>query len=604
MKKQKNCKYNLWKNTAFMLKLAWNICKTVPLLCVSLSVVTVGLTSAQLLITPAILNKVETLASLHELILTIAIFSGVLLVLSGLREYINTNTLYGRIAIRTSLIQQVGIKFASTSFPNILKTEFINLNSKARHICFSNSEATEHIWTTWTEILTNMIGFVIYLLLLSNLNPVLVSTVILTTAVGYFVNKKILDWGYVHREEEAALLQRMQYIQTVGTGRDLAKDIRIFGLKDWIDDVWNSTMSLYRTFLTKREQKYLWMNVIDLLLNLLRNGIAYLYLLWLTLRNGLSASEFLLYFSALSGFTVWVRGILDQFSQLHKESLDINSLREYLEYPEPFQFDGGKPIPPCSAYEIRLENVSYRYPEATQDTICNLQLTIRPGENLAIVGLNGAGKTTLVKLICGFLDPTQGRILLNGEDIRLFHRRDYYDLFSAVFQEFSVLEATVKENVAQKVDDMDDAKVWQCLNEAGLAEKIQDIGGLSAKIGRKVYEDGVELSGGQIQRLMLARALYKNGAILILDEPTAALDPIAENDIYQKYSEMTDGKTSVFISHRLASTRFCDRILFMENGQICEEGTHETLLNLGGGYAKLFEVQSRYYQEGSDYHEK
>lgn len=604
MKKQKNCKYNLWKNTAFMLKMAWNTCKTVPLLCVSLSVVTVGLTSAQLLITPAILNKVETLASLQELILTIAIFSGVLLVLSGLREYINTNTLYGRIAIRTSLIQQVGIKFASTSFPNILKTEFINLNSKAQHVCFSNSEATEHIWATWTEILTNVIGFVIYLLLLSNLNPVLVSIVILTTAVGYFVNKRILDWGYVHREEEAALLQRMQYIQTVGTGRDLAKDIRIFGLKDWIDDIWNSTMSLYRAFLTKREQKYLWMNVIDLLLNLLRNGIAYLYLLWLTLQNGLSASEFLLYFSALSGFTVWVRGILDQFSQLHKESLDINSLREYLEYPEPFQFDGRNPIPQCSTYEIRLENVSYRYPEATQDTICNMHLTIHPGENLAVVGLNGAGKTTLVKLICGFLDPTQGRILLNGEDIRLFHRRDYYDLFSAVFQEFSVLEATVKENVAQKVDDMDDAKVWQCLNEAGLAEKIQDIGGLSAKIGRKVYEDGVELSGGQIQRLMLARALYKNGAILILDEPTAALDPIAENDIYQKYSEMTDGKTSVFISHRLASTRFCDRILFMENGQICEEGTHKTLLNLGGGYAKLFEVQSRYYQEGSDYHEK
>lgn len=248
MKKQKNLKYNLWENTVFMLKMAWNTCKTVPFLCVSLSVVTVGLTSAQLLITPTILNKVETLASLHELILTIAIFSGVLLVLSGLREYVNTNTLYGRIAIRTSLIQQVGIKFASTSFPNILKTEFINLNSKAQRVCFSNSEATEHIWTTWTEILTNMLGFVIYLLLLSNLNPVLVSIVILTTAVGYFVNKRILDWGYVHREEEAALLQRMQYIQTVGTGRDLAKDIRIFGLKNWIDDVWNSTMSLYRAF--------------------------------------------------------------------------------------------------------------------------------------------------------------------------------------------------------------------------------------------------------------------------------------------------------------------------------------------------------------------
>ena len=155
------------------------------------------------------------------------------------------------------------------------------------------------------------------------------------------------------------------------------------------------------------------------------------------------------------------------------------------------------------------------------------------------------------------------------------------------------------ENVAQRVDGIDTEKVWRCLDQAGLTEKVQSLPqGLDTHIGRQVFEDGVELSGGQTQRLMLARALYKDGPILALDEPTAALDPLAENDIYLKYNEMTRGRTSVFISHRLASTRFCDRILFLEHGVIAEEGTHEALLARGGVYAHLFEVQSQYYQEG------
>ena len=228
-----------------------------------------------------------------------------------------------------------------------------------------------------------------------------------------------------------------------------------------------------------------------------------------------------------------------------------------------------------------------------------MNLTVHQGEKLAIVGLNGAGKTTLVKLLCGLLDPTQGAVLLNGRDIREFDRRKYYALFSAVFQEFSVLDVTIAEQIAQSRDNIDYKRIDDCMEKAGLTSMIEKLpDGLQTHMGREVYLDGVLFSGGQMQRLMLARALYKNGPILLLDEPTAALDPIAENDIYMKYNDMTAGKTSVFISHRLASTRFCDRIIFIADGNIAEEGTHESLLARGGAYAKLFEVQSRYYQEG------
>ena len=182
--------------------------------------------------------------------------------------------------------------------------------------------------------------------------------------------------------------------------------------------------------------------------------------------------------------------------------------------------------------KLKLENASFRYPGADADTIHEINLTVHPGEKLAIVGLNGAGKTTLVKLLCGLLDPTQGAVLLNGRDIRDFDRRKYYALFSAVFQEFSVLDVTIAEQIAQSRDNIDYKRIDDCVEKAGLTSMIEKLPeGLQTHMGREVYLDGVLFSGGQMQRLMLARALYKNGPILLLDEPTAALDPIAENDI-------------------------------------------------------------------------
>ena len=217
------------------------------------------------------------------------------------------------------------------------------------------------------------------------------------------------------------------------------------------------------------------------------------------------------------------------------------------------------------------------------------------------IGRNGAGKTTLVSLLCGFYDPTKGRVLLNGTDIREFNRREYYRLFSSVFQDCSELDITVAQWVAQAVDGINMEKVKDCIEKAGLTEQVEVLPQkYDTHLGKQAYLDGVQLSGGQMQRLMLARALYKDGAVLTLDEPTAALDPLAENDIYQKYNEMSAGKTSVFISHRLASTRFCDRILLLEDGRIAEEGTHQELMALGGRYAELFQVQARYYREGFD----
>ena len=599
-KKAPKPKYNLWQNTGFMLRTSRKYAKSVFPLCIVLALLSAGKSVAELLIAPAILNKIELSASLGSVVFTIAAFALVLMLLSGLRSYVDTNALFGRIAVRSQGIYlSISRKYAETSYPNLLNTDFLALGEKASAACAGNSESSEAIWTTLTDLMTSCIGFVVYLALLTNLNLWLAALVAATTAVSYFASKRINEWGYLHRSEELELTKRIEYANKTATSREFAKDIRRFGLRGWLEDLWGSTMRLYSAFCAKRERKYIWANIIDIVLTFLRNGIAYAFLIGITVKNGLPASQFLLYFAALSGFAQWVVEILDKLSVMHKQSLDISTIREFLDWDEPFDLNGGERIAfePNKQYEIRLDDVSFRYPKADKDTLSHINLTVHPGEKLAIVGLNGAGKTTLVKLVCGFLDPTEGRILLNGEDIRKFNRNDYYALFSAVFQEFSVLDVTVKENVAQCVDGIDETRVWQCIDKAGLTEKIQSLPkGIETHLGRRVFKDGVEFSGGQTQRLMLARALYKNAPILVLDEPTAALDPIAENDIYQKYNDMTHGRTSFFISHRLASTRFCDRIIFVDGGKIAEEGTHDELLKNGGGYAYLFEVQSKYYR--------
>lgn len=599
-KKAPKPKYNLWQNTGFMLRTSRKYAKSVFPLCIVLALLSAGKSVAELLIAPAILNKIELSASLGSVVFTIAAFALVLMLLSGLRSYVDTNALFGRIAVRSQGIYlSISRKYAKTSYPNLLNTDFLALGEKASAACAGNSESSEAIWTTLTDLMTSCIGFIVYLALLTNLNLWLAALVAATTAVSYFASKRINEWGYLHRSEELELTKRIEYANKTATSREFAKDIRMFGLRGWLEDLWGSTMRLYSAFCAKRERKYIWANIIDIVLTFLRNGIAYAFLIGITVKNGLPASQFLLYFAALSGFAQWVVEILDKLSVMHKQSLDISTIREFLDWDEPFDLNGGERIAfePNKQYEIRLDDVSFRYPKADKDTLSHINLTVHPGEKLAIVGLNGAGKTTLVKLVCGFLDPTEGRILLNGEDIRKFNRNDYYALFSAVFQEFSVLDVTVKENVAQCVDGIDETRVWQCIDKAGLTEKIRSLPkGIETHLGRRVFKDGVEFSGGQTQRLMLARALYKNAPILVLDEPTAALDPIAENDIYQKYNDMTHGRTSFFISHRLASTRFCDRIIFVDSGKIAEEGTHDELLKNGGGYAYLFEVQSKYYR--------
>ena len=607
-KKKEKPKYNAWQNSWFMIKIAWQSKeKKVLLLCVLTALFAVIKNLLELYIVPSILAVVEQKAPATEMILTILAFVGGMMLVSAGAAYVNENTLFGRITVRLALIGKLNKKMATTSYPNVYDEKLDKARNKALQSLNSNDKAGEAIWNTLTEVLKNIIGFVIYVSLLATVNPLLLLVVLVTTMIGHLLNRWANEYKYRHREEESECISQMNYILGRAGEYGAAKDIRVFGLRTWLQEIFDKAMATYIVFHKKVQSVYFFAKAADVILVLVRNGIAYAYLIYLVLAQELEVAQFLLYFSAVSGFAAWVLGILENLSTLQRQSIDLTAVRECLEYPEPFAFEDGNKleIELGKSYEIRLDNVSFRYPGAENDILTDVNLTLHPGENLAIVGLNGAGKTTLVKLLCGFLNPTEGRVLLNGVDIRTYNRADYYKMFSAVFQKFGVVAGTVAANIAQSEDDIDMNRMRLCAEKAGILEKIESLPAqYDTLLNREVNEDAIMLSGGETQRLMLARALYKDAPIVVLDEPTAALDPIAEYDMYQKYNQMTQGKSSVYISHRLASTRFCDRIIMLENKGIAEEGTHESLMKKGGKYAELFAVQSKYYQEGESGSEK
>ncbi|MCL1845204.1 MAG: ABC transporter ATP-binding protein/permease [Defluviitaleaceae bacterium] len=592
--KKEKPSFSTWQNTVYVLKSNWAQDKRVVLAVPAEIILAVAIATVWVFLPATVVGLIIEEASVETLALTVLAFTVGLMVLQGMQSYLLSTVWIRRRMLWVKTGFEVRDKVVTTDFSNIEEQAFSDARQKAQKGMY----VTDSFVSTVSRLGTNVLSFIVFLFLLATANPLVIALTAATAVLGVAVRNWANRWRFKHDDVDASFAKRISNINHLGHSYYLGKEVRLFNMASWIREVFATNIAGSYEFSRQAESRQWLADAAGAGGNFILDSIVYVYLIWQVLAGNIAVDTFVLLLASVHSFSDRITGILGEMSELGNISLRYCRVREFLAYPERFKREDGENIPKADSYALSFENVGLRYVGTEENTLENINLHIEAGENLAVVGLNGAGKTTLVKLLCGFYDPTEGAVRLNGKDIRDFNRKSYYGLFTAVFQEFNILPNTIAENVAQEAGDrVDIGRVNKCLELAELTEKIEACpDGIHSLLLKDVNLNAVELSGGETQKLMLARALYKDAPILILDEPTAALDPIAESRLYERYNELSRGRTSVYISHRLASTRFCDRIILIDGKGIAETGTHDELIALGGKYAELFEIQSKYYK--------
>lgn len=497
----------------------------------------------------------------------------------------------------------IRMRYAVLAFRKNLNTDYTNIeslegrekNKRAMEFYRSYYSSSADFLDTCNQLLVCIVGVITSLALIYKINIVMILIILATCAAEFFLLKYLNKKEKGVKKARSGIFVKFDYYYSLSKDLTAAKDIRLYGFTDYFLFAVARLINGLEDITSKYMHQSVNVGGTRALLNLARELVAYAYLTYLVCQKKLSVSDFIFYFGIITGFSNWITNAVFQYSNIERCCNDCAAFREFIESNEESKI---KPSVDFDNIEsIEFKNVSFTYPSAKESTINDMSFKVSKGENIAIVGENGAGKTTAIKLLCGLYYPTEGDILINGKSSRDFSSESYFDLFSAVFQDYGFLPMTIAENICVTTD-YDKERLYSAFEKAGIADKINSLDKKENTFMIKdVYKDAVDFSGGEKQKLLLAKAIYKNAPVLILDEPTAALDPIAENELYLKYNEMTDNKISFFISHRLSSTRFCDRILFIKDGKIAESGTHEELMALKGSYYRMYQLQSYYYKE-------
>lgn len=603
--------YGILKNTVYMLKKAREYSPALP------AFMGIGIISHSLMnylwtfISKFILDILERQneagsSDIAPLLHTLVWVAAAEIVSTGLNVLTDNRCWYNMILVRMRMITERVAKVLSLNYQVLEQPDILDMHNKASMAANNNNEGLEGMLHKIYGIGSNALTFTVTLTTISVLDIKLILILAAISLVQflffrYTVKKdKKMVW-----DKLSPVWRKIDYMQQATQNFDYAKDIRLFGMKKWL-------MGKQHQILSEKQEKRLYNIKLWIFNSIFANGMLVLstaaiygILIFTFLGRDISIGDFTLYVGLSTAFTSALTNVLNDLGGFKQCSLKVDDFRSFID----LEFDNEEnciDIPITDKYVFQFKNVSYRYKGQEGYAIKNLNLTLEAGKKLAVVGLNGAGKTTFIKLLLRLYDPTEGVILLNGTDIRKFRRNEYYGLFSPVFQNVEIFAFPMAENISMKKTEETDRELSrQCAEKAGLKEKLDTLEkGVDTELLKILHDDGIDLSGGEKQKLALARALYKNAPVIVLDEPTAALDALAEYRLYKSFNEIIGGKSAVYISHRLSSTGFCDSIAMFKAGELIEQGTHKELLDKGGAYAEMFEIQAQYYKaENADENE-
>ena len=599
----------IWPGIRFSFSVCWNESKAIPILCGLAVAMRVALPYLSILMPKVVLDQIAAKAAPQHFLIVVGGVALLLVAVNYAKAFTDSivNSSIGTVCISNVIYLQLK-KWLKMDYELMEDPEYKAVNKKTEKAVNTNHAPAMNIPRTVVELLSNCCGFLLYAGTIVLIHPLILILLLVTAIVTWLMLSRARRYMESTRDMRSKYNKKFNSLNETLRNPEAAKDIRLYGAFGWLTGLHKSQYAGYIGAERKVLSKNMHAQLADALMILLRDGASYAFLIWLVLAGRMSLGEFIFVFAAIGALAGWASGILTAASDLTKACSEIGDVLTELAYPDRMNTGPGIALPsnvdmPPS---IELRGVGYTYPEAEKPALKNINIRVSAGERIAVVGANGAGKTTLVKIICGLFSPTEGEILLNGQPASAYNRDEYYSLFSTVFQDIHLMPSSIAENISQNPpENIDQERIKRCLELTGLCSKTDTLPDKEGTLlVRSVHPDATELSGGEKQKLAMARALYKDAPVLILDEPTAALDPLAENEVYQKYAQLTDGKTSVFISHRLASTRFCDRILLIDGNVIAEQGTHDELMALGGVYANMFNVQASYYQSGALKEEK
>lgn len=500
--------------------------------------------------------------------------------------------------IKERIAKTLGMEYEALETP-----EMLDRLQKAKRATAGDWQGVQGMMTYMQVMGVQIISVTIAVAIMTTFNPWIILMIVVLSFAQF------LFFDYIRKKDKKEMWdammphwRKLEYMENVTTDFSYAKDIRLFGMQKYLAkkqiDVYDEELRHW----IKSRQYWIYNTIFAHGISLLRQLIIIGWLVYSVVFNGLSIGNFTLYTASAAAFSNAINEILQALSALRERSAHTDDYRSFMDIPSADDKAQTIPIPPADKYTFEFKNVSFKYRGQEKYALKNVNLTLHAGEKLAVVGLNGAGKSTFIKLLLRLYDVTEGCILMNGTDIRKFDRKEYYKLFAPAFQDVMVFAFPVAENVSMKEPfNTDKAEAEKMLRLAGLGDKLDKLEkGVDTELLKVLYDDGVDLSGGEKQKLALARALYKKSKIIVLDEPTAALDALAEFRLYQSFNELVGDRTAVYISHRLSSTRFCDRVAMFKDGEMVEIGTHDSLMEADGAYADMFRVQAQYYVEDKD----